>query len=71
MPRLPFKIKKPGSPTTQVTTAAAAPTLYDSSRVYIHMGSSMKASENAQMALLRLSQMLEDATETKEMRLSC
>jgi hypothetical protein len=67
MPRLPFKITKPGAARVKVVTDQA-PLKYDSSKVYMQMGSALRASESAQMGMLRVARLIGDGKETKELQ---
>jgi hypothetical protein len=67
MPRLPFKIAKPGPAKIKIVTDQA-PLKYDSSKVYMQMGSALRASESAQMGMLRVARLIGDAKETKELQ---
>jgi len=44
------------------------PLEYDSTKVYMHMGTALKASETAQIGLLRLAQTLSETEEAKELQ---
>jgi len=44
------------------------PLAYDSTKVYMHMGTALKASETAQISLLRLAQALAETEEAKDLQ---
>lgn len=44
------------------------PLKYDASKVYLHMGSALKASDHAQTGLLRVAQLIDAAQETKDLQ---
>jgi len=80
MPRLPFKLIMPKDAVAKYQARAATkagkteianaqqPLRYDSSRVYMQVGSALKASEAAQTGLIRIARLIGDAKETKELQ---
>jgi hypothetical protein len=65
MPRLPFLTKFPKGARIR---SEAKPAEYDSSKIYMHMGTALKASETAQIGLLRLAQVISETEEAKELQ---
>jgi len=60
MSRFPYLKTMPKRSKTKVDTKTTPP-VYNANQVYIQMGSALKASDNARMALLRFAQMFEEA----------